>query len=233
MKISDNPAYMFGQIFKIFTQNVQIPSDIDLKWYSLFRQVHQALKTAKFVWTGQSDLKICLISFKITDLICQMPKWKYITTNLILYIHPISSMHCTMGYLASCCNGFYHLFFATHQRLESACHEGWVFIYLDWVCVSQSGCKELSQMETGHMFPYPVQHSIDVCMVQKFQWYMYSYVCTTIAPMLVLPDIQTCMLLLPPLWEYIANSIWITVYHIGMAKILTVYDIPCTTYNVS
>ena len=37
-----------------------------------------------------------------------MPKCKYITANLILCIHPISSMHHAAGFLVSRYNGFYH-----------------------------------------------------------------------------------------------------------------------------
>ena len=76
IKISENPAYMFGQNFENFTQNVQIPSGIGLPWQNLSGLANQASKTAHFVW----------ISFKIANLMM-----KYITANLILCIQPISS----------------------------------------------------------------------------------------------------------------------------------------------
>ena len=66
------------------------------KWPNSFRLAKQASKTAHFVQN----------SFKITDLM--MPKCKYITANLILCIHPISSMHHAAGFLVSRYNGFYH-----------------------------------------------------------------------------------------------------------------------------
>ena len=87
MKISENLAYMFGQNFKNFVQNVWILSGVGLLWQNLFGLANRpkkgpnlfglASKTAHFVW----------ISFKIADLMT-----KYITANLILCIHPISSM---------------------------------------------------------------------------------------------------------------------------------------------
>ena len=73
-------------------KKAQICSDRDIRpWKqpNSFRLANQASKTTHFVWN----------SFKIADLM--MPKCKYITTNLILCIHPISSMCCTMGFLAN------------------------------------------------------------------------------------------------------------------------------------
>ena len=63
---------------------------------NLFRLTNQASKTTHFAQ----------ISFKIANLMTL--KCKYITTNLIPCIHPISNMCHATGFLASCYNGFYH-----------------------------------------------------------------------------------------------------------------------------
>jgi hypothetical protein len=78
----------------------------------------QAQKKSKFVRTGTSGLENGQIRsdwpirpqklpilFEIADLMT--PKRKYITANLILCIHPISSTRRTAGFLASHYNGFY------------------------------------------------------------------------------------------------------------------------------
>ena len=71
MKFSENLAYIFEQNFKNFTQNVWIQAlaykdKICSDWPTalkkspnLVRPGRQALKTAKFVQTGQSGLKNC------------------------------------------------------------------------------------------------------------------------------------------------------------------------------
>ena len=131
---------MFG-FCQALTYNDKICSDWPTglkKKPKLVGLANQASKTTHFV----------RISFKIADLM--MLKCKYITANLILCIHPISSMCWTMGFLASHYNSFYYpqniLKFAL--QLESVIEGECSSIWTD--CVSRSGCEGIDWMEAGH-----------------------------------------------------------------------------------